>query len=357
MKTKNPYFLFIFLTISILSCKKNSDNFTENSKLDLKYIKNISLNEENNIIKINYSNIDYNVSLDKKILPLKNIVLLSSAAVGYLENINALNNISAVYDAQWTFSPKLHSKIENNEIKDLGNSATANIEQIISLKPDAVITFTDPSKAKLVEQIKQQKIPVIFLDEYLETQPLAKAEYIKLFGFLTNKQNTADSLFSIVEQNYLTLKAKTENIKNKPTVITNIMRGDVWYMSGGKSFNANFINDAGGNFIWKNNNDTGSVLLSFEEVLSKGKNADFWINASNFKTYEELSNAYKNNKLFKAFETKSVYNPIKRENTNMANDIYETGNVRPDWVLEDLIHIFHPEILPNHKFVFYKALD
>lgn len=357
MKTKNLSFLFILLIISIFSCKKNIDNSVENSKLDLKYIKNINLNEENNIVKINYSNINHSVSLDKKILPLKNIVLLSSAAVGYLENVNALNNISAVYDAQWTYSPRLHSKIKNKEIKDLGNSSTANIEQIISLKPDAVITFTDPSKAKLVEQIKQQKIPVIYLDEYLETQPLAKAEYIKLFGFLTNKQNTADSLFTIVEKNYLNLKAKTENIKDKPTVITNIMRGDVWYMSGGKSFNANFINDAGGDFLWKNNNDTGSVLLSFEEVYTQGKNADFWINASNFKTYKELSNAYKNNKLFKPFETKSVYNPIKRENENMANDIYETGNIRPDWVLEDLISIFHPEILPNHTFIFYKPLE
>lgn len=153
--------------------------------------------------------------LSQDMLPLKKIAVLSSSAIGYLEALNGLENIEAVYNANWIYSPKVHELITKEKIQNAGNAASANLETILALQPDAIITFTDPNQAKLMESIKNAEIPVIYVDEYFEKTPLGKAEYLKLFGVLLDKKEMADSLFSVIEQNYKTLKINASHQKNQ----------------------------------------------------------------------------------------------------------------------------------------------
>lgn len=353
---KNIFYFFFAISI-FLGCKKTTQNtdFKTESKINpLTYAKAISWEKDENSLKIIQNK--HTQSIAKSKIPLQKIILLSSSAIGYLEGIDALSQVQGVFDADWCYSPKLHQMIANGEIEDLGKSAAPDIEKILTLKPDAVLTYTQPQQAKLFQLLENQGINVIYLDEYNETTPLGKAEYLKLYGELFGKENLADSLFTKIEKNYKALKNSVVN-SSKPRVFTNTMRGDIWYMSGGESFVAQYLGDAGANYIWSNDSHLGNINLSFEEVYQKAKDADFWVNAGDFTSLQNLEKAYKNHKFFKAFQNAQVYSFTKKVNEKGANDYFETGNIRVDWVLNDLIKIFHPEKAQNHDFQFYQKLQ
>lgn len=339
-----------------MSCEKSThkENQIVDNATDLQYVEYITWKETKENIELNYrGNID---KISKKKLPFSKVILLSSSAVGYIESIDALEQVQGIYDKNWFYSPILHRYIEENKIIDLGISASPDIEKIIKLKPDAIITYTQPEKAKIFKLLENQGIKIIYIDEYREKNALAKAEYIKLYGKLFGKEYKADSLFTVIDDNYKKLKKSVENTNYRPSVFTNVMRGDIWYMSGGKSFMSKYIADAGANFIWKNDENYGTINLSFEQVYKKAKDADFWINTLDFTTMENLGKSYKNNYLFEAYKRGNVYNFTKKINSNGANDYFETGTVRVDWVLSDLIKIFHPEKSKNNQFYFYQKL-
>ena len=60
---------------------------------------------------------------------------------------------------------------------------------------------------------------------------------------------------------------------------------------------------------------------------------------------------------FKAVKNRQVFNNNARVNEAGGNDYWEGGISNPDLVLSDLIKIFHPELLPDHKFVYYRQLN
>ena len=116
------------------------------------------------------------------------------------------------------------------------------------------------------------------------------------------------------------------------------------------------FDDAGANYIWRDNTENVSLSLDFEVVLSKAISADYWLNVSTFRSLDEISEADERFELFKAYKTQKVYNNTKTLTTYMGNDYWETGAARPDLILEDLVHIFHPDVNPNHVFNFYQKL-
>ena len=134
------------------------------------------------------------------------------------------------------------------------------------------------------------------------------------------------------------------------------MYGNIWYMPGGKSFAARYFKDAGADYLWKNNDSQGAINLSFEEVLSRAKQVDFWINASDFPDLNALSISNKHYRLFGPFKENNIYVYTNRKK-GVANDYFESGSLRSDLVLKDLIKIINPSILPNHKLYYYKPLQ
>ena len=138
-----------------------------------------------------------------------------------------------------------------------------------------------------------------------------------------------------------------------------VVFGEIWYVPGGKSFMANFINDAGGSYIWNDNEKTGSLNLGFEEVYVKAKNADFWLNQALVKTKAELLSLEKRYSDFRAFKIGNLYNNIKNTNNKGYSDYWETGIMYPNRILSDLIQIFHPELKAQIKndLYYYKKLN
>ena len=191
----------------------------------------------------------------------------------------------------------------------------------------------------------------------MEQSPLGKAEWIKFFGVLLNKQELAEQLFNDIESNYNRIKQVAKKGTGKPTVLSGALYKDIWYLPAGESWAAQFIRDANARYLWSDTKGTGSLSLSLETVLEKGKTAEFWVSPSQFIAYEELSESNSHYEEFDAFKSKNIHTYSATTGPTGGLLFFELGPQRPDLILQDLVHIFHPEVLPDYAPFFFKPLQ
>jgi iron complex transport system substrate-binding protein len=193
--------------------------------------------------------------------------------------------------------------------------------------------------------------------DYTETSPLGRAEWVKFTAMFFNREGDANTLFDEIAANYDELTELTATVETRPTVLVNGMFSDIWYISGGNSFTARMIEDAGGDFLWSDDESIASLALSFEAVFDRAQSADFWLNANFWFSLDEGLAEDERYSEFAAFQNQRVYNNNLRVNETGGNDYGESGVLRPDQVLTDLISIFHPDLLPDHELFYYRHLE
>ncbi|MDP3556372.1 MAG: ABC transporter substrate-binding protein [Bacteroidota bacterium] len=303
-------------------------------------------------------NISKNITLVKT--PCNNIAALSTIYANMFCELGLINNLVAIDNIDYYNNAEIISRFNTNKIKELVKGIDIDLEQTIKLNPDIIFTFGmgDPKK-DINPKLLQTKIPVAISLDHKEETPLARAEWIKFFAAFVNKKELADSIFNSVEKNYNELKALAKTVKNKPSVFNDVKYSDSWFMPGGKSYVANLINDAGANYLWRDDANYGSIPLSFEQVYVKAKEADFWINQSTLKTKAELLSFDKRYSEFKAFKNGNLFNNTKTTNKKGYSTYWETGMIYPDKILSDLIQIFHPELKSEIKnnYYYYEQLN
>ncbi|MBC9796702.1 ABC transporter substrate-binding protein [Sinomicrobium weinanense] len=290
-------------------------------------------------------------------VPVENVVVTSTTHIPALEALGVEDRLTGFPDTRYISSEKTRKNVDLGRVKELGNNESINTEVLIDLQPDVVVGFALSGSNKTYETVQRSGIPVVFNGDWVEESPLGKAEWIKFFAPFFGREAKADSIFNHIETEYLNARKLTENITEKPTVLSGAMHKDVWILPGGKSWAAQFIRDAGGDYLWKDTDNTGSLFLSFESVLNRGQDSDFWISPTMFSGYEELKTANPHYKEFKPFRAQNIYTYSKTKGAGGGMLYYELGPNRPDIILKDLIHIFHPEILPEHQPFFFKPLD
>jgi iron complex transport system substrate-binding protein len=254
-------------------------------------------------------------------------------------------------------SEKTRQRISEGKIKELGKNEDINTEILIDLAPDAVIGFAIDGNNSTFATIEKTGIPVLYNSDWTETSPLGKAEWIKFFGVLFDKEKVADSIFQSIESEYFLAKKIASKAKSTPTVISGAMYKDVWYMPQGDSWGAQFIVDANGNYLWKDEQGTGSLSLSLESVLEKGNEAEVWIGPGQFTTLDEMKNANNAYAQFAAFKSGNVYSYSLKKGKTGGIIYFELAPNRPDLVLKDLIKILHPELFSNHELYFFDKLQ
>ncbi|WP_333852813.1 ABC transporter substrate-binding protein [Epilithonimonas sp.] len=297
-----------------------------------------------------------NVILKEK-LPFQKAMLLNSSLIGYFSELNLENKITGVSSPEYIFSEKIHQLINQNQILNIGNEQKYDIEKILFNKPDVIFTNYVPNFTNTYDILKKNGIELIFLDEFLEQNPLEKSKYLLLFGKLFGVEKQAEKAFKNIEDNYKKIQTLASKTTNKPNILCNEMYGSQWFLPGGNSFVARLINDAGGNYILKDNKEASSVPLSFEEVFVKSENANYWINISPHQNKKELLTLNQNYSKMKVFNSGNLYMINNREKDG-SNDYFESGVVRCDLVLRDYFKIFHPEdvTFKSESLVYMKVL-
>lgn len=299
-------------------------------------------------------NLDYDLKIN---VPIQSLVVTSTTHIPSLEALGVEDRLTGFPSTKYISSEKTRKNVDEGRIKELGNNESINTEMLLDLQPDVVIGFALDTNNKAYETIKNSGIPVVFNADWVEETPLGKAEWIKFFAPFFDKQAEADRIFAHIESEYSRAKALTQDIKERPVVLSGAMHKAVWILPGGKSWAAQFIKDAGGSYPWADTEDTGSLFLSMESVLDKAAPADFWISPTLFESYTALERANPHYTQFKPFQNKTIYTYSKTKGDGIGMLYFELGPNRPDIILKDLIRIFHPDKLPGYEPFFFKPLN
>ena len=371
--------VLLFLLISI-SCKKGVVKVDEKIQPEstIKYAKGFDIINDNGtkklIIKSAYQNSKetFSYNLYKKVpinaianatlnnikIPVKKIVVTSTTHIPMLELLNEETAIVGFPYSKFVSSEKTRALIDAGKITEVGKETSLNTEILLDLQPELVVGYSVSSADKSLTTIQKAGINVIYNGDWLEETPLGRAEWIKFFGVLFDKEKQADSIFKVIENNYLEAKKIALKSDKKPTILSGaIMSKDIWNLPGGESFVATFFKDANFNYLWKDTKGKGSLSLSFESVFDKGQNADLWLAPAHYTSKEQL---IKSNPLyaeFNAFKNNNIYTPISLKGKTGGIIYYELAPTRPDLVLKDLIKIVQPELLKEYEFTFYRKLN
>jgi iron complex transport system substrate-binding protein len=282
--------------------------------------------------------------------PLEKTVAFSAVVCGMLEELDALPTLVGVAEPQYIDIPTIQNAVKNGTIQNVGQASNPNIEQLMLIQPEAILSNpVDESGLNLTEKLHIPTIPCL---EWMETHPLGQAEWIRFIGLLFDKKDRADSLFFATVKSYNSLKDLTKNIPHRPTVFVEKKYGDFWYMPAGESYFAHLLQDAGANYIFKNLSGSGAEPLAFETVLNQAEQADFWLfryYSPHPITYQQLANEYANYTLFDAYTQHNIY----ACNTQTTANYYREIPLHPDWILRDLIAIFHPEMMKDYQNKYY----
>lgn len=291
-------------------------------------------------------------------VPVESIVVMSTTYLPPLVELDLLDTLVAVDEHDFVYSPEVRERIESGEVVEVGGGSLVNVEQVLNLDADLIMTYGIGSPDYDAHPaLINAGLNVVLNADYMETSPLGRAEWLKFIALFYNREADANALFDEVVANYEELSALTEAVEDRPQVMVNAMFGDTWYAAGGRSYIAQLIEDAGGDYVWGDDESTGALALSFEAAFDAAQDADIWLNPNFWFTFEEGLAEDERYGDFEAFANGQVYNSNAQVTPLGGNNSGELGAMRPDITLADLIAIFHPELLPDHELVFYRRLE
>lgn len=293
-----------------------------------------------------------NNSFNHFVSPVDSIAVFSATQLSALEKLGSLNAVVGVSEANYIKNPYVVQRINNGDILELAASGSFFVEKTLQVNPQ--IIFYSPYKAGEMHPLASTRIPMISFLDFLENDPLGRAEWIKFSAVFVGKEQLADSIFDQIVLEYDSLKLLAATVEEKPSVFSDKFFNSQWFVPGGASYISRMFADAGAEYIWKNDLQTGSFPLDYEVVYDKAKNADFWriIGSYNEKPgYDALA---AENELYTHFKAFSDHHIIYCDAEKSA--YFEKSPLEPQVVLADLINAFHPGLLSGWEPVYYKVL-
>jgi iron complex transport system substrate-binding protein len=290
-------------------------------------------------------------------IPLNSIVCTSTTHIPLLEYLDEGTKLIGFPSTDYISSEKIRARIDSGKVQELGVDRGMNIEVLAALKPEMVMGYTMSSDYGQFKKMEELNIPVVINAEYLEKHPLGRAEWIKFMALFFNKEQQADSVFKVIERSYMEVKSLANSVTTKPTVVSGIVYGDVWFLPGGQNYASRILHDAGCAYLWEDNTSNGYLELSFESVYEKAHDAALWIGVGNYTALKELGDGDNRYTRFKPFRTRSVYTYDARKGAKGGSEFLELGYLRPDLILKDLVKIAHPDLLKDYDLYFHKQLE
>lgn len=288
----------------------------------------------------------------------KRIVCMSSTHVAMLDALGQADRIVGVSGKELLTNSYVAS--HTDAIADVGYDGNVDYELLLAQQPDLVLLFGVSGASGMESKLSEMRIPFCYIGEYLEESPLGKAEWLVAIAELTDSRTQGEEAFAPIPVRYERLKEKAAAATgNDPKVMINTPYAGTWFMASTASYVARLIADAGGDYIYKKNTSNRSLPIDLEEAFLLASEADLWINAGSAATLAELEAQYPKFASVRCVEQGAVYNCNKRTNPSGGNDYWESGVVRPDAVLHDLIAIFHPEVLAedDRELHYYRRLE
>lgn len=286
-------------------------------------------------------------------VPVRRCVSTTTVNLAFMRELGVTDSLVGLGGRKYVYSP---DEYEVN-LPEVGEGMNLDLEEVIRLAPDVVFAYAfSPSEVDNFKRLERLGIKVVYMSEYLEKTPLGRAEWIKYLSLFFCREERASCFFEKVRNKYLSLVEKASSDRQRPSVLVNEAMSGTWYVPAGDNWFSRLLQDSGASYPWAYTEGDRSIPLDLETVLEKAAHADYWLNPGLWENLDDGLREDERYSLFKAFRAGQVYNNTARYRENGGNDYHQSGVMRPDLLLEDLISIFHPEILPDHKLVYYRRL-
>jgi iron complex transport system substrate-binding protein len=298
-------------------------------------------------------------SSDVIFVPVHKIICMSTTYVAMITALGEEKTISGLSGTNYVYSPEIIRNVEKGLVADVGYEANLNKELILKISPDLIMIYGIGGESSgYLGKIKELGIKVIINADYLETDPLSRAEWIKLFGALYCKENMADSIYKNEVEEYNRLKSFILfNSSTRPKVLLGLPFKDTWYISPGNSYISKLISDSGGDYLWSDTKSSVSMPYGLENVYIRGLKADYWLNTGSANSRNEISDIDPRLDDLPCYIKSNVFNNTKRITSAGGNDYWESGTLFPHLLLKDIAAILHPELFTDQELMFYKKLD
>ena len=320
------------------------------------YARNFSLDTSSNVMRLRIfagkDTADYalcpqghcarEVNAKTKIIsvPLRRVICMSSVQAGYLEALGLRDRIVGVDQANFICDPALRAAGKRGAWSQVGTDENVDWERVMTLHVDAIFfSFPPGGVSSLAPKANALHIPPLAIADWLENHPLGRAEWLRVYGALFGRQQKADSLFEAVRHNYEALKIASQSRKQRPTAMAGLGWHGQWFVAGGGSYAAQLFRDAGIHYLWENDTHTGSLNLSLETLLEKGRNADLWFTPGEAHSRSGLIALEPRASDFRSFREGHVYQHDAARCATGGDLYWESGATRPDLLLSDLVHI------------------
>ncbi len=299
-------------------------------------------------------------------VPVNSIVSLSTTYLPHLKDIGELNKLVGVDTLDYTQMSEVLKMGKEGKLKQVGSGSTINVEQVLDLQPGIVMAFASGSPEYDTHPVLLEAgVPTAIGADYVEATPLGRAEWIKFTALFFNREAEAETAFASKADEYNVLKelASTIPAKDRPLVLWQSFDtyNSAWNIPGQDSYVATLLHDAGATYVLENAPEVqgvaSSALFDFETVYDAGKDADVWFPISY--GVNSLADVLAQDERYAdlaAYKSGQVYALGARVNANGGDDYYETGVTNPQIALADLIHLLHPDLLPEHEPYFYRQL-
>jgi iron complex transport system substrate-binding protein len=290
--------------------------------------------------------------------PVSRVVCLSTTHIGFIGFLNQTATITGVSGKNFVASEALQNRIRQDSLPDVGYDENLNYELILKLKPDVVFAYgVSGSVTNTVRKLNEMGIPTILIAEYLEEEPMAKMEWVKVFGALYEQSRIADEKFDSADKKYQHLRYIASGGSSKPKVLLGLPWRGNWFISGGRSYVARLVEDAGGEYIFSDLDFKDSRPVALEQVYERALNADFWLNSGDALNKKDLFSVDERFRNLPCVKQDRIFNNNNRITSAGGNDIFESGVTEPEIILSDLIYILHPQLLPSHQLKYYRKLQ
>lgn len=283
------------------------------------------------------------------------IAAMSSSYVAMLDLLGETERIRAVSGID--FISNSYISEHRDSIADVGNETGADFEKLAAARPDLVLLYGITASSPMEGRLRSLRIPYFYVGEYLENDPLGKCEWLVAFGEIVGNAEKGAEVFRGIAGEYNRLKSLIPENAEKPKIMLNVPYGDIWYMASCKSPIAAMIEDAGGEYLYKDNRTNKSVPIDMEKAFVLASEADFWLDTGQIASMGRLLSAYPEFSEVRSVRERKVFNNDRRRSEGGGNDFWESGQARPDLVLHDLINIFHPGVLEDEEMNYYRRLD
>ena len=377
MKRKVPYIIMcrldifsILLLLAIFSCTPTKPERTEG----MDYASLITVEKADSFVKVEikdawnkgrmlttYILIPKSVPMPSHLpegtvvrTPVGRAAVFSTVHASLMIDLGASSSIAGLCDTAYAVRPELRAMLRQGKIADLGSSMKADAERTAAIRPEAILVsaFNNADYGS----VSRMDVPIIECADYMEETPLGRAEWMRFFGLLFGKSETADSLFSAIEARYDSLRTAASKAQPKPKLLAEARQpGGTWYVPGADSYLGRLYADAGADYVFSSYKGAGSVPVPLETAYAQGHNADVWLlkYASPEKlTYAVMAVDFPAYKNFAPWKNRHIY-----ACNTLATPYYETVPFHPDLLLRDVVGLLHPGVVKDYKPQFFFPLS